>query len=71
MEKEITLVSKYYSSCVISGTPAPSIDSYKKLSIKHVNEQLNAEIQVDSTFLVLRGQIGPELHVVYVCTGYS
>lgn len=67
LEKAIITVTENCASCAMTGPPSPS----KKISISHVNEQFNSEIQADFTYFRIRGEIYPALHVVDVGTGFS
>lgn len=63
----IITVANECPSCAMSGTPAPS----KKLSINHINQDFNEEVQVDFTYLSLGGKTHTAIHVVDVGTAYS
>lgn len=65
--RAIKEVSRACPSCAISGPPGPS----KKISINHVNEHFNEEVQADYTYLNIDGKTYTALHVADVGTGYS
>lgn len=67
LDNSINTISGNCARCSLTGPPAPS----NKISINHVNDKLNEEIQLDFTYLRIRGQIRPDLHVPYMGTGYS
>lgn len=67
LEEAIRLVSDNCPSCALTGPPTPT----KKISLKHVNENFNNEIQIDFTYFDIRGQTCPALHVADTGTGYS
>lgn len=67
LENAIKMVSDNCPSCVMTGLPAPT----KKISLSHINEDFNNEIQADYTYLNIRGQVYPALHVADTGTGFS
>lgn len=65
VEKAIEKVSRECETCARSGRPPPS----KKLSLTHVNQDFNDEVQGDFTFVDIRGRKYTVIH--YTCTGTS
>lgn len=67
LKEAINLVSDNCPSCALSGPPAPT----KKISLSHVNEGFNVEIQSDFTYLTVREHVYTSIHIVDVGTGFS
>lgn len=67
LKRAIEKVSDNCPSCALSGPPAPS----RKISLSHVNEGFNAEIQVDFMYFHVREGIHTALHMVDTGTGFS
>lgn len=67
VEEEIRAISDNCLICAKSGPPKPM----RKISINHVNQAFNVEIQIDFTFVGIRGTQYNCLHMVDCGTGYS
>lgn len=67
VEKQIGHVSDQCTTCAHTVPPKPSV----KLSLSHVNEAFNQEIQADFLFLLVKYSIYQILHFVNVGTAYS
>lgn len=67
LSKRIYELSEACEICARSGLPHAS----KKVSITHVSEAFNQEVQIDFTFPVVRGQKVTVLHFVDTGTSYS
>lgn len=67
LQKAIEEVDKACDICASSGRPEPS----KKISLSHINEAFNVEIQVDICFQILRGTKTAIVITTDTGTGYS
>lgn len=67
VEKEIEEVHHACEICAQSGQPEPS----RKISMTHVNEGFNEELQIDYTYVDIRDRKHVVLHIVDAGTAYS
>lgn len=67
LKEEIRKITSECPICARSGHPVPS----KKVSVTHVNQAFNVELQVDFTFLQVRGTKYTLMHMVDTGTGFS
>lgn len=67
LEKAIDKVDKACEVCVRNGRPIPS----KKISLTHINEAFNQEIQIDFTWCEIRGKKCIILVITDAGTGYT
>lgn len=65
--KEIERVCSACEICAKSGLPAAT----HKISLTHVNQHFNAEVQIDFTYIHIRGNKHVVLHIVDAGTAYS